>query len=257
MMAVVALVADAYAAEAMTVSTAINQAGRERMLSQRLAKAYLMVAYGILPERADVLLKDSLSSFDAQLAELKRFAPNDGVRSAMLQLEREWNEYRRVLTAPIDAKAASKVYDLSELVQAAAHQLTLAYERSAAGPSDRLVNIAGRQRMLSQRMAKYYLFQAWNVNTPAARMELNLARAEFSSAMHQLYIEPRNSPEIAAVLKDLDREWIQYREALGVHPGATERPRAAADVAERSERVLALAEQLASLYEQRANAVNR
>jgi len=257
MAAGVALVADADAAEAMTVSTAINKAGRQRMLSQRLAKAYLMVGQGILPERANGLLKDSLSLFDAQLAELKGFVPNDGVRVALAQLERAWNEYRPMLTAPADAKGASQVYELNELVQTAAHRLTLAYEKSAAGRSDRLVNIAGRQRMLSQRMAKYYLFQVWGVNTPAARMELNLARTEFSSAMHQLYIAPRTIPEIDTVLKNLDREWIQYREALSVRRDAAEFMHAAADIVERSEHVLELTEKLVALYEQQAKAANR
>lgn len=253
----VALGADAYAVETMTVSTAINKAGRQRMLSQRLAKAYLMLGQGILPERANGILKDSLSLFDAQLAELKGFVPNDAVRVALAQLERAWNEYRPVLTAPVDAKGASRVYDLNELVQTAAHQLTLAYEKSAAGPSDRLVNIAGRQRMLSQRMAKYYLFQVWGVNTPAARMELNLARAEFSSAMHQLYIAPHANPEIDAVLKNLDHEWIQYREALSVRHDPAELMRAAADIVERSEHVLELTEKLVALYEQQAKAASR
>lgn len=49
------------------------------------------------------------------------------------------------------------------------------------------INKAGSQRMLSQRQAKFYLLQAWEVNTAAARMEMNYARAEFASGMHQLY----------------------------------------------------------------------
>lgn len=106
--------ADAYAAETMAVTTAINKAGRQRMLSQRLAKAYLMLGLGILPERANGLLKDSLSLFDAQLAELGRFVPNDGVRIALAQLERAWDEYRPELSEKLvalyeqQAKAASR-----------------------------------------------------------------------------------------------------------------------------------------------------
>ena len=147
---------------------------------------------------------------------------------------------------------AQAVYDHSELTQEAAHRLTLAYEKTSRAPAARLVNIAGRQRMLSQRLAKFWLFQAWEVNTVAARRELNFARSEFASGMHQLYATAGTSPEIGRTVEQLDQDWIAYRSALVEERDAASMRRAAPQVVELSERVLATAERLVTLYQSQA-----
>lgn len=249
--------APAYAASDMTVAAAINQAGRQRMLSQRQAVAWLMIGLGVAPDRGQAILKESLARFDTQLTELKMYTPTSDVRNALTGLEREWTDYRALLNTPPARATAHRLYQQSDSVQAAAHRLTLAYEKISGAADDRLVNIAGRQRMLSQRQAMFYLLQAWEVNTAAARMELNYARAEFSSGMHQLYTSMHRSPDIKATLEQLDREWLVYRDALALERDAAGRRRAAADIVTLSEQVLATTERLVTLYEAQAVAGGR
>ncbi len=244
--------AQAAGGEALTVGAAINIAGRQRMLSQRLAKAWIMTGIGIAPGRAGTILTESQSRFEAQLAELENFVPNDDVREALVRIGREWRIYKATLAAAPRPDTAQRVYESSETVQNEAHRLTLAYEKSARGPPERLINIAGRQRMLSQRLAKFYLFIAWGANPMAARMELNFARAEFSSGMHQLYNTPDPDPETRRLLQQLDSEWVGYRELLATPRAEAAYRRGAPQVAELSERILVTIEALVERYEQRA-----
>lgn len=237
-----------------SVSVAINKAGRQRMLVQRMAKAWVMIGLGVQPQRGQAILDESLARFEAQLAELKGFVPNEDARQAITKLEREWQDYRAALRALPGKPAAQAVYDHSELAQEAAHRLTLAYEKASGAPADRLVNVAGRQRMLSQRLAKFWLFQAWDVNTVAARMEMDFARAEFSSGMHQLYGAAGTSAEIGRAVEQLDRDWIAYRGVLVESRDAATMRRTAPEVVELSERVLATAERLVALHESQAGA---
>lgn len=239
-------------APSLTPAAAINKAGRQRMLSQRLAKAYLMVGQGIQPERGRAILAESTDLFEKQLTELKGFVPNDEVRRALAALKQRWSEFKPLLAAPPSMAGARETYGANEAVQEAAHRLTLACERAAGRPVDRLVNIAGRQRMLSQRMAKYYLFRTWDVNAEAARMELDMARAEFSSGMRQLYAAPRREAQIEAELQRLDKDWIVYRTALTARKNAAALKRAAPDIVDLSERVLETTERLVALYEKQA-----
>jgi len=237
--------ADAHAGDGIDVAAALNKAGRQRMLSQRATKAWLMIGQGITPERGTAILTSSLTLFETQLAELKGFVPNDEVRQALGQLERDWQTCKAALAAVPRLENAAALYEANETVQATAHRLTLAYEKSAPRPAYRLVNIAGRQRMLSQRLAKMYLFRAWGVHAQAAEMELNMARAEFASGMYQLSVSLYTTPEIKAALAELNREWEPYQQALTA-------ARAAVPIMDMSERVLAAAERLVALYEKQA-----
>lgn len=232
---------------ALAPAAAINTAGRERMLTQRAAKAYLMLALQIDPARARTILDDSVARFDAQFALLAAGATSPELRAAHRLLAQRWSAYRAVLAASPSREGAREVYVLSEDTEGAAHRLTLTIERTQGTPVDRLVNIAGRQRMLAQRMAKYALFAAYQVQPDAARMELTLARAQFSPALRQLERAPGDD-EIRAQLARLDAEWNVYRAVLDRPPS----PTAWAEIGARSERMLEVSEALVTLYERQA-----
>lgn len=239
------------AAPPATVPAALNKAGRQRMLVQRASKAWLMLGLGTVPPRARALLAESTAAFEAQHAELGAYTPNESVAPALARTARAWGHYRELLAMPATRALAPEIYRASEVSQDAAHPLTLAYERSARTPAERLVNVAGRQRMLSQRMAKLHLFRVWDVNRSAASMELNWARAEFSSGMHHLYNAAGDIPGAGTPLAELDHQWLRFRDALGLdRPEAP--PAALAEVVESSERILAVTEQLVALFEQHA-----
>ncbi|MCC6533001.1 MAG: type IV pili methyl-accepting chemotaxis transducer N-terminal domain-containing protein [Burkholderiales bacterium] len=235
---------------APSFAAALNLAGRQRMLAQRLAKAWVMRGLRIAPPRAETVLAESLASQQAQLAELRNYTPSEGVRAAHAELERGWATYRTALAASSNLAAAQDVYDLSEQMQERAHRLTLAYEMGSRSPAaDRLINIAGRQRMLSQRLAKFYLFGLWGVNAVAARMEVNFSRAEFSSGMSQLGGAANTLDEQRAAIEALDRAWVSYR-ALFVGEGFVKV--AAEKVVEGSEQILPLTERVVALFERSA-----
>ncbi|HSD60349.1 MAG TPA: type IV pili methyl-accepting chemotaxis transducer N-terminal domain-containing protein [Burkholderiales bacterium] len=165
----------------------------------------------------------------------------------MAALEKEWKPYRAVLAGRPDLKGAQDVYDMSDTVLNATHRLTVACERTSAAPSARVLLISGRECMLSQRLAKYYLFMLGNINTPAARMEFRMTRGEFAQGLSQLAASPFTTPAIKPRLQQASAEWLEHERALG--PEGSGPKGNAPDVAVRSERILELLEDIVAAYE--------
>jgi hypothetical protein len=228
----------------MDVVSAVNMAGRQRMLSQRMVKAYLMLGQGIAPADARTLMQGSIDQFESQLAALKAFQPTPKVRHAVSLVEGAWATCRPLLTAPPSQDGAVELYDASEALQQAAHSAVLAYVDVNAAVIDHLVGLAGRQRMLSQRMAKFYFYRSWGLYDAPADMELHLSRAHFTAVLIQIERSPLVSSQAQAALAQLRREWEPYQQALFASRDPVKMRTNAARVAQLSERVLAAAENL-------------
>ncbi|MCB1955156.1 MAG: type IV pili methyl-accepting chemotaxis transducer N-terminal domain-containing protein [Rhodocyclaceae bacterium] len=232
-------------APVLGLGTAINLAGRQRMLSQRSAKGWLMVADGVLPERGAKWLEESIARFDEGLARLKGLQPSEEIRSSLVQLEQAWAPYVAILRQPPTKARAQAVFDGSDQVLAIAHQTTKAYEAQASGTVGNLINIAGRQRMLSQRMAKFYFFERIGIQPEASRLALEKAALEFTDAMKILRESSQTTEAIAAELALTDQQWFFFDAAIKEPAGE----RAAKNIATTSERILQQLDLVVSRYE--------
>ncbi|MCG3200667.1 MAG: hypothetical protein NFCOHLIN_00527 [Gammaproteobacteria bacterium] len=248
--AIVAPAGDAYAADPMVgldSTTAVNVAGRQRMLSQRMAKAYLMLGQNIATGDARRILDESIDQFESGLSALSAYQPTPGVKQALAALETAWSQCSAPLAAPPSKAGAYELYEVDETLQRAAHHAVLAYERVTGAPRDHLVNLIGRQRMLSQRMAKFYFYRTWEVYDAPADMELHLSHAHFTAVLNQIEVSALTSAPVRERLARLRREWEPYEELLLASKEPAGMRKDAARVAALSEEVLAGAEELVTL----------
>lgn len=188
---------------------AINKAGRQRMLSQRMGKAWLALAHGIEKASAQGIMDKSLSLFDRQLVELKAFATTADIKETYTKLDSAWGEYKAILVGAVpDQRNAARMLQINATVLALAHQGTIQYETVMARPVGKLVNVAGRQRMLSQRMAMYYLAAKVPVDIATATAEIEKARSDFIAGMALLHKAPENTQRINDELRLADDQWV-------------------------------------------------
>lgn len=59
----------------LSPAAAINKAGRQRMLTQRMIKAYCQAGLGVMPQQSREQIRNAVKLFDAQLRELDSAAP--------------------------------------------------------------------------------------------------------------------------------------------------------------------------------------
>ena len=142
------------------------------------------------------------------------------------------------MAEPPGRQAANLLYDANEALQQAAHRNTVAYENVVGAPLDHLIGIAGRQRMLTQRMAKFYFYRTWGLYDAPAHMELHLSRAHFTAVLPA--IEKTQAAEVRRV-------WAPYEQVLFASQNPAQMRKEADRVAALSEIVLTAAETLVAL----------
>lgn len=236
-------------AQVRDLNDAINKAGRQRMLSQRVAKAYLALGQSVQKDWADKVLGASMSLFDRQLVELKSFAPTAEIKTTYGQLEAAWSDYKAALVGAAPTKSGAEgVVAQAGKVLSLAHQGTTQLESTSTTPVGKLVNIAGRQRMLSQRMAAFYLSASWGVQVTLAGTEIAKAREEFLKAHELLKGAPEATDAIRSELALAEQQFGFYDAALrNLKPGATD-VQAMGNVFTTSERILQVMDGVTGMY---------
>ena len=235
-------------AETLTINAAINKAGRQRMLSQRMAKAYCQAGLGVEVERSKKILEQSVALFDKQLMELKAFAPTPEIKDTYARLEQTWIPYRQLLSGgdpnPDSAKTIAR---MSEDVLKLAQQATLLLEKHSGTATGKLINVAGRQRMLSQRIAKISMFRAWGITSPRMAQDLDMATREFAAAQELLTSAPQNTEAIRRELLLAGSQWLFFEEAL--NQTGVSRAEQLRNIATTSERILQVMDDVTGMYE--------
>jgi nitrate/nitrite-specific signal transduction histidine kinase len=237
-------------AQILSLNDAINKAGRQRMLSQRMAKAYLQIGMRVDIESSKKILDTSLSLFDRQLIELKNFSTNADIKSAVLNIDKNWIAYKDLLLGKAPNVADGKqILRISDVLLEMTDNVTQQLEKHANSKAGKLVNISGRQRMLSQRMAKMYQAIQWEIAGADTASSLETARKEFNSNMRLLDANPDNTKAIQNELQFAQQQWVFFDHAIRQAPDPRMRQQYATTVATTSERILQQMDIVTGQYE--------
>jgi len=158
-----------------------------------------------------------------------------------------WSQLKSALAAPVDVARLTEVNALAELVLLQADRLVNNLETSGLATRLHVINVSGRQRMLSQRLAKAALLSVALSGdaAAAANTEAAQARSAFEEGLAYLNAVPLSTREIRDSLDLAGRTWDELTRAL-VRVKSAEGQQA---LGETSETLLALFEQLTERYE--------
>lgn len=240
---VLALTLSAQLAQAVD-ATALGLAGQQRMLSQRLVKSWCQIGLKVQPELSKAQLDEALRAFDSNMKALDTALAGTQARTALAGLRAAWTPLHGALRGVVRQEDAAQLDARAEDVLMAAEWLAGVLEAQAATPVSRALNLAGRQRMLSQRLVKIYMLQQWQVDSAAQRNEIERVHSEFVGALARLQ-HGADSALLKAELGNLALQWEWLHAVLATEGAEPFR----LIMAEGGEAVLQLADQVTSLYQ--------
>jgi hypothetical protein len=226
---------------------AISLAGQQRMLSQRIVKAWCQVGLKVQPEISKAQLDAAVRRFDDNLSALEGKAGAPQVRTAVAGLRSAWTPLRAAATGPVRQADAAALDARAEAVHTAAERLTHILQEEEVMPMIRSIHLVDRLRALSQRFIKIYMLQQWKVNNPALREEAVRVQREFVGVLANMQLRV-HSPALLAELESISLQWEWLHSVLLTEGAESFR----LIMAESGEALLQLADQVTRLYKQSA-----
>jgi hypothetical protein len=173
--------------------TILNLSGRQRMLSQKMTKEILLISLDYKKAENLSALEKTATLFDTTLAGLRDGSAELGLpptssRRILRQIDKKivpiWDMFFRQAQGILTAKAVSSD-QLSAVVEnnipllGEMNKCVKLYEKEASKSGVEMdpklavtINLAGKQRMLTQKMSKEFLLIAKNVRPEANRLNL-------------------------------------------------------------------------------------
>jgi hypothetical protein len=227
----------------MTENDAIDKAGMQRMLSQRILKSYCELGLGEDHGTSKEQLLQAVNLFDAHLLQLESFPADDAVKASLAKVREVWGPYRDLAVKAPGKDGARLMLEINHQLLPLTHDVVVKMEQASGTTSGRLVNVAGRQRMLSQRLAMFYLLKLWGVGGPAEDGLADTAAKEFAAGLKELRAFRANPKEAVSLLDNLERAYQLLLRARADKAGNL-----SFLISTTSERMLDDADQLTGLY---------
>lgn len=202
------------------ISDIINIAGKQRMLSQRIAKDYLYKGKGVAREKATRELKKSLEEFSNGIKILNKDINDEEIKNLIAFVQMSMDELKDIIKKPFDLNNAQLLLDLSESMlegsQYIVENLKKKYKRKSAEVIDR----AGQQRMLAQRIAKYYIAYQLGIKDKNTVEQTKEAVKLFNDNNQYMLHYKDNTPAINEELHQVNKLWkIVHKFYLNIEKG--------------------------------------
>lgn len=157
-------------------SNLIDIAKEQRVLSQKIAKSYLLLAYGANFHEIRSEIKTSTILFENNLNVLKSDSRNEFSELSAILVDKEaavWDTFKNIISQPPNKNRLNDVIIQSNNLLKKAHRVYSAFKTEASSNFNhndsnvvKLIQISEKQEITSQRLCLYFVAQKINVVAP-------------------------------------------------------------------------------------------
>ena len=198
------------AVELKSLSEAVNMAGKQRMYTQRMLKDYVMI--GMHNHFADPEgdLKEVMREFEVHLKSLMAFNKEENTKKSLEKMIQLWDPAKHTLLKTPQKEKVAKLQGALELLLGQADVVTKLFAKQTGRVSGEIINISGRQRMLSQRMASLYMLKVWGIHDPMFQEKMDDAMKRFKASLEKLLVYEKNTEEIHMLLEKVEKSFMFF-----------------------------------------------
>jgi len=198
----------------------IDVAGKQRMLSQRIAKDYLYAGEKVAVSKAKKQMKASMEEMVKIHKRLVDSINDPEIQNLLAFVQLSIEDFKSTANEPYSLDNAQLIIDLSESMLEGSQYVVDSLKEKVKVKESAIVGKAGKQRMLAQRIAKYYIAYQAGIKDKNTVDQMKAAVKAFSEAHKALMANPKNTPQINRKLHDIDRLWkIVYKFYLNIEKG--------------------------------------
>ncbi|GAA4114971.1 hypothetical protein GCM10022393_14870 [Aquimarina addita] len=214
----------------LTFNKAVNVSGKQRMLCQKMAKSYLYLVENPNDMNAKRDLLTSKIIFEKQNGIIAQNSSYKLTKDRLAKVDGIWVSFKKLIESNPSYDNAKKIIDLNTdllkstndvvsavimeskgVVQNDANVLEDADSGESSLELKETINIAGRQRMLAQRLGLYYFANQSTLKDKNTEQMLKNVYHELDGAITMLLISDFNNSKIDEKLAIAMSKWEQIR----------------------------------------------
>jgi len=189
---------------------AINIAGKQRMLTQKILKEYAMIGMNNKFGEPILSLKESVNDFDIALKSLSKFNKDKKCKKELSSTKILWLKTKKIVEDKPSLDNATKLQNILDKLLSNSDRITKIFIKNSKSKSVEIINIAGKERMYSQKLASLYMLKVWGIKDKQFDIKMEETIKSFKESLNKLEKYPKNTDAINKLIKSTKKAFLFF-----------------------------------------------